>query len=249
MIEAAGKRRYEDVAEALRKELAEGRYKVGDRMKPERQISEDMGVSRSLVREAIIRLEIEGLVDVRKGSGTYVVRLPAGDAGEPRGDIGPFELLQARQVLESSIAAFAATTVTKADILRMREALEMERRAIEDGSGDYSGDELFHHLIAEATQNSVLVDMIDELWGKREQSPMWERLHARIFDVSYRGRWLEDHQAILTALQCKDPRAARQAMWQHLENVRQTLMELSDVDDPEFDGFLFDSRPAAAAVS
>jgi GntR family uxuAB operon transcriptional repressor len=249
MIEAAGNRRYEEVAEALRRELAEGRYKVGDRMKPERQISDEMGVSRSLVREAIIRLEIEGLVDVRKGSGTYVVRLPAGDAEDPRGDIGPFELLQARQVLESSIAAFAATTVTKADILRMREALDMERRAIEEGSGDYSGDELFHHLIAEATQNSVLVDMIDELWGKREQSPMWARLHARIFDVSYRGRWLEDHQAILTALQCKDPRAARQAMWQHLENVRQTLMELSDVDDPEFDGYLFDSGLVAAAVS
>ncbi|MFN4009418.1 FCD domain-containing protein [Pannonibacter sp.] len=249
MIEAAGKRRYEEVAEALRKELAEGHYKVGDRMKPERQISDEMGVSRSLVREAIIRLEIEGLVDVRKGSGTYVVRLPAGDTEDPRGDIGPFELLQARQVLESSIAAFAATTVTKADILRMREALDMERRAIEEGSGDYSGDELFHHLIAEATQNSVLVDMIDELWGKREQSPMWARLHARIFDVSYRGRWLEDHQAILTALQCKDPRAARQAMWQHLENVRQTLMELSDVDDPEFDGYLFDSGLVAAAVS
>lgn len=249
MIEAAGKRRYEEVAEALRRELAEGRYKPGDRMKPERQISDELGVSRSIVREAILRLEIEGLVDVRKGSGTYVVKVPAGDDTGTRGDIGPFELLQARQVLESSIAAFAATTVTKADILRLREAMEMERRAIAEDTGDYSGDELFHHLIAEATQNSVLVDMIDELWRKREQSPMWARLHARIFDRTYRHRWLEDHQAILTALQCRDPRAARQAMWQHLENVRQTLMELSDVDDPQFDGYLFDSRPAAAAVS
>ena len=70
---------------------------------------------------------------MRKGSGTYVVRLPAGDAEDPRGDIGPFELLQARQVLESSIAAFAATTVTKADILRMREALDIPVRTLRYG--------------------------------------------------------------------------------------------------------------------
>jgi len=245
--DAGGKRRYEDVAEALKRELTSGGYKVGDRIKTERQMSEELGVSRSLVREAVIMLEIEGFVDVRKGSGIYVSRLPSGESPTSGCDIGPFELLQARQVLESSIAAFAASTVTKADILRMRQALDMERKAIETGSEDYSGDELFHHLIAEATQNSVLVDMIDELWRKREQSPMWARLHSRIFDSGYRGQWLEDHQAILTALQCRDPRAARQAMWQHLENVRQTLLELSDVDDPQFDGYLFDSGPVAAA--
>ncbi|MHC5655652.1 FCD domain-containing protein [Stappia sp.] len=247
MIGKGGKRRYEEVAEALRREITEGNYALGDRLKTERQISEEMGVSRSLVREAVIMLEIEGFVDVRKGSGIYVARLPAGETRDARGDIGPFELLQARQVLESSIAAFAATMVTKADVLRMREALEMERRAIEDGTGDYAGDELFHHLIAEATQNSVLVDMIDELWRKREQSPMWARLHTRIFDRGYRDRWLEDHQRILTALQCRDPGAARQAMWQHLENVRLTLLKLSDVEDPQFDGYLFDSGPVAVA--
>ncbi|ADZ71619.1 FCD domain-containing protein [Polymorphum gilvum] len=249
MIEAGGKRRYEEVAEALKRDMVEHGYRVGDRLKTERQISEEMGVSRSLVREAVIMLEIEGYVDVRKGSGIYVSRLPSGETAAPRGDIGPFELLQARQLLESSIAAFAATMVTKSDILRMREALEMERKAIEEGSDDYSGDELFHHLIAEATQNSVLVDMTDELWRKREESPMWARLHSRIFDAGYRGKWLDDHKVILNALQCRDPRAARQAMWQHLENVRQTLLELSDVDDPAFDGYLFDSGPVAAVGS
>ena len=249
MSDTPARRRYEEVADALRDDLASGAYGVGDRLKTERQISEEMGVSRSLVREAVIMLEIEGLVDVRKGSGIYVARLPSGEAQDARADIGPFELLQARQVLESSIAAFAATMVTKADILRMREALEMERRAIEENTGDYSGDELFHHLIAEATQNGVLVDMIDELWRKREQSPMWARLHARIFDGGYRKKWLEDHGRILAALQTRDPAGARQAMWQHLENVRRTLLDLSDVDDPHFDGYLFDSGPVVAAGS
>jgi GntR family uxuAB operon transcriptional repressor len=78
---------------------------------------------------------------------------------------------------------------------------------------------------------------------------MWARLHARIFDGGYRKKWLEDHGRILAALQTRDPAGARQAMWQHLENVRRTLLDLSDVDDPHFDGYLFDSGPVVAAGS
>ncbi|MCG7622254.1 FCD domain-containing protein [Epibacterium sp. Ofav1-8] len=232
-------RRYQDVAQALRVVIRDEGFAVGDRLPPERQLSERLSVSRSLVREALIMLEIDGLVEVRKGSGIYLAAPSATTAPPVRDDIGPFELLQARQLLESSIAAFAAEMVTKNDITRMREALEMERQQIESGSADHSGDELFHRLIAEATQNSVLVDMVDELWRKREQSPMWAKLHDRIFDADYRRNWLEDHQKILAALRTKDRDGARAAMWQHLAHVRETLMELSDVDDPAFDGYLF----------
>ncbi|MFY0624315.1 MAG: FCD domain-containing protein [Pelagimonas sp.] len=237
-------RRYQDVAQALREVIKSEGFAVGDRLPPERQMSEMLSVSRSLVREALIMLEIDGLVEVRKGSGIYLAAPSASKAPPQRDDIGPFELLQARQLLESSIAAFAADMVTKNDITRMREALEMERAAIEAGSNDHSGDELFHRLIAEATQNSVLVDMVDELWRKREESPMWAKLHTRIFDADYRQNWLEDHQQILTALRNKDREGARAAMWLHLGHVRETLMTLSDVDDPAFDGYLF--QPIAA---
>lgn len=232
-------RKYQEVAQELRQQIRDQGVEVGERLMPERRLSETLDVSRSLVREALIMLEIEGLVEVRKGSGVYLAKPAEDGAPEPRDDIGPFELLQARQLLESDIAAFAAEMVTKNDILRMRDALELERQSLEDGGLDYSGDELFHRLIAEATQNSVLVDVVIGLWRKREQSPMWARLHNRIFDVDYRRNWLDDHQAILTALKNRDPRAARAAMWEHLGNVRETLMALSDVDDPAFDGYLF----------
>lgn len=233
-------RRYQDVAHDLRNAIAERGVQVGDRLMTERKISEDMGVSRSLVREALIMLEIEGLVKVRKGSGIYLAQLPGAKATiAALDDVGPFELLQARQLLESNIAGFAAQMVTKNDITRMREALELEHKGIENEAGDISGDELFHRLIAEATQNCVLVDTVERLWSQRQKSTMWARLHDRIFDMEYRRAWLNDHHAILMALQCKDPAAAYQAMWQHLENVRETLMKLSDVDDPSFDGYLF----------
>ncbi|WP_433924709.1 FCD domain-containing protein [Vreelandella sp. 21] len=234
-----GLRRYQELARDLKILIQQKGYKVGDRIMTERQISEALNVGRSAAREAILMLEIEELVEVRKGSGIYLLSDSRSVARPVEDDIGPFELLQARQLLESSIAGFAAVSVTKNDIVRMREALDMERKGIEEKNNDYSSDELFHRLIAEATQNSVLVDMVSELWAKRAQSLMWARLHERIFDTNYREKWLKDHHDILSALQLKDAEGARKAMWVHLDNVRDTLMELSDVEDPNFDGYLF----------
>ena len=76
---------------------------------------------------------------------------------------------------------------------------------------------------------------------------MWQQLHERISVQDYRQQWLADHEKIFMALVRKDPVAAREAMWQHLENVKQTLFELSDVDDPNFDGYLFSSYQVVSA--
>jgi GntR family uxuAB operon transcriptional repressor len=246
MTSDISKRRYQEIAELLARRIEDGGYKPGDKFPTERQISLELGISRSLVREAFIVLEIEGYLDVRKGSGSYVADGEKISLHVPKADFGPFELLQARQLLESSIAGFAATTITKSDIVRLRETLELERKAIENGEEDYTADRQFHLLIAEGTQNSVLHAQVEDLWSKRENSSMWARLHDRIFDLSYRAKWLDDHAEILEALRHRNADKARQAMWQHLENVRLTLLELSDVGDPDFDGYLY--TPATAAT-
>lgn len=236
-------RLYQEVGLTLQQRITDDVYRIGSRLPPERDIAEEMDVSRSVVREAIIMLELQGLIEVRKGSGAYVTAKPSTD--KPRAttransDVGPFELLQARQAVESQIASFAAMNITKNDISRLRGALDMERKHLNEGCTDYDGDELFHLTIAEASQNSVMSDIVRELWQRRDESPMWQQLHARISNSSYRTAWLGDHEKILLALQKRDPEGAREAMWQHLENVKQTLFELSDVDDPQFDGFLF----------
>lgn len=104
------------------------------------------------------------------------------------------------------------------------------------------------HLVArDATQNSILVDTVRDLWDKRARSRIWAQLHDRIFESDYRMRWLDDHKLVLSALQRRDPEAARSAMWQHLENVRVTLLTLSDDEDPGFDGYLFDSHQVSKA--
>lgn len=252
MKQTSNQRPYKAIADKLKTMICEGKYALNDRLPPERELAEQLNVSRSIVREAVIMLEIQGLVEVKQGSGVYIVQLPLldeflEDSHGKQGttlisselEFGPFELLQARQILESQIASFAALNITKQEIIKLRETIEEDKLNLGKQIEDYEADESFHLTIAEASQNSILVEIIKALWLLRNKSKMWAQLHKRILDQSYRTKWIEDHEKILFALQRRDPEGAREAMWQHLENVKQTLFMLSDVDDPEFDGFLF----------
>lgn len=246
-------RSYKKIGAFIKEELAKGNYPVGSRLPPERDYAQKFGVSRTVIREAIIMLEIEGIVEVKKGSGVYVLSLDLEKNDEPKldfeqslvyqSDIGPFELLQARQLFESGVAEFAAIQATRNDVIQLREILQREQETLNQGLDDYVEDELFHRAIANITQNEVIIRIQQSLWDHRSKSAMWKGLHARIANFDYRKQWLTDHEAILTAIQRKDALSARKAMWQHLENVKQKLFELSDVDDPNFDGYLFNTSP------
>lgn len=255
MCSTLNKRPYQKIGEQLKDQLSDGSFSVGDKLPPERDIAQRMSVSRATVRDAMIMLELDGLVEVRKGSGTYVVAIPTDDhtlesndaknhgakSHNLSDDMGVFEMLQARQLIESHIAEFAATQVTKTDILRLEEALVQEREAIANHEDNEQGDRAFHMALANATQNSSLVDVAERLWVQRQTSQAWVVLHRRLTDIDYREKWLDEHQKILTALKRRQPKEAGLAMWQHLESVKQTLLTLSNVDDPAFDGYLFDS--------
>lgn len=225
-------------------------YNHGERLPPEREIAEMLDVTRTVVREALIMLEIKGLVEVRRGAGIYVLdnsgshNTDSPDANVCN-DAGPFELLQARQLLESNIAEFAALQATREDIVKMRQALQLEERELASsapGSSE-SGDMQFHLAIAEATHNSMLVELVSVSHGSGGKTINVDQLHSHLDDSLYRKEWLGDHKQILAALIKKDARAAKLAMWQHLENVKQRLLEFSNVDDIYFDGYLFDSWP------
>lgn len=244
------KRLYQEIGLALYEEFRQSNFHIGDRLPTERDIAERLKVSRTVVREALIMLELMELVEIRKGSGIYLIKQPANDTSNhelesslDKDDAGPFEMMQARQLLESHVAEFAATQATKKDIIKMRNALELEKQNIDVLDHKHDGDKLFHFAIAEATQNSVLVDLVENLWERRENSLMWKQLHSHITDQTYRKKWLIDHQNILSAIQQRNPDAARMAMWRHLENVKDTLLMLSEHQDPNFDGYLFSSNP------
>src|SRR4051812_31963066 len=108
---AETQRLYERIAKQLANEIAHGDYKIGQRLPSERELAQSFSVSRPTIREAIIALELDGLVDVRTGSGVYVMAKepPSGKAGVT--DIGPFELLEARRAVEGEVCALAAERI------------------------------------------------------------------------------------------------------------------------------------------
>lgn len=251
-------RQYQLIGQRIAAEIDRGDFVVDQRLPTEREFAEKFGVSRTVVREAFIMLELSGRVEVCRGSGIYVRDGKNAEAQAPitqdvlapfygeNTDIGPFELLSARQVIESSVASTAAKLITKPDITRLQHLLDLERHALDNPKSDQpdhteadAADRAFHLGIAQATQNTLLYETVVRLWDQRHRSPMWQRLHAYILDFSYRNQWLEDHEQILVHLRKRAPEGARDAMWAHLENITTTLFEHSDADDPRFDGYLF----------
>src|SRR5438105_6296377 len=119
------RRLYRQIADQIRTLIRAGEFTAGSRLPPERDLARQLGVSRPSVREALIALEVEGLVEVRVGSGIYVRHAPlAPKREELPAETGPFELLRARWIIEGECAALAAKSATKAQLQGMKEALD-----------------------------------------------------------------------------------------------------------------------------
>jgi DNA-binding FadR family transcriptional regulator len=178
-----------------------------------------LGVSRPSVREALIALEIEGKVEVRVGSGIYVVPqrlMPV--AGPTSEGQGPFELLRARWLIEGEVAAEAARKAEPKDLSVVRAAFEdMQRRQRQQIDVD-PADRDFHLGIARATRNSALAYVVRDLWDKG-RGAIWKRMEDHFQTPELRAASLRDHRAILVALESRDSRAARSAMRMHLARV------------------------------
>ncbi len=141
-------------------------------------------------------------------------------------------------MLESNIAAFAAKMATRADIDNLRRILEQEQRAIAMNDTSQDNSKMFHLVLAGASQNQMLLATVESIWHHMDSSPLWQQFNVHIASRPYRLKWLGDRQTLLAALRRRDVMGAWQAMWQHLENVKKSLLELSDEDAPDFDGYL-----------
>lgn len=239
-------RLYQQVAATIKERIENNDYQVGTKLPAERLLADEMKVSRTVIREAIIMLEVEGYVDVRKGSGIHVMSNQSNNVTTAESDLdfsqcGPFELLQARQLIESHIAEFAATQATKEDILKLIEIQKHARK--EDRFRDSQWDLKFHMQVAASTHNSAMVIIVEQMWSQRLRNPYWLKLHEHIDNRSIES-WCDEHDKILQALATRDPKAARAAMWQHLENTKKMLFNATS-DDFEFnmDRHIFAQSP------
>ena len=212
------KRLYRQIAEQLRALMETGEFAIGKRLPAERDLAVQLAVSRPSVREALIALEVEGWVEVRGGSGVYVLRntaAPMGDSKATYDEWGPLELIMARGLIEGEAAAMAAQQASKEQITAMAGALAQMKLAIKNGKDPLAGDELFHRTISQACGNEVLRDTVSRFWQAR-RSPLYLRL-ADYFErpTSWRAV-LTEHNEVLKAIKNRDPSAAREAMQGHM---------------------------------
>jgi len=232
MVEA--RRLYEQISRKLAKSIADGKYDIGQRLPSERELAQTFGVSRPTVREAIIALELDGLVEVRLGSGVYVTnRHPPGGI-EGAKDIGPFELLEARRAIEGEACALAALRIDDAQLKQLSQLIVEMRNdnRQEEILMSEEADRRFHELIASSTQNSGIIAAVQMLWDARARSPQSHSMDDKSRAGGVKPS-IEEHLAILRALKRHDAEAARAAMHEHISRVIDDVLEVTEVEEIE----------------
>lgn len=204
------------LTELLEEAIVAKRLRPGERLASERQLAEQHGVSRPIVREVLRRLQERGLIVVQPGRGSFVRRLQPTEGHTSldvlvrRGDVTIRELVTARKMLESETAALAAIQHTDADAVQLRELLEAFDASRDIASG-VELDIAFHEAIAIASQNTVLQIMFGAI------RPLIRGMVLRsLTDREIRRMGAPVHHDILDAIVARDAEGAREAMLRHL---------------------------------
>lgn len=236
-------RLYRLIADQISDKIRGGEFKLGERLPAERELAEKLGVSRSSIREALIALEIMGYVEVRVGTGVFVcsTQAPAESAqsapGNISADLGPFDLLRTRMLLEPESAALAAQFASPEQLSRIREAyLAMGDRNPRRNGSLHEEDRAFHSAIATASGNSVLEATMQHLWDLCEASQMYRRLESHFLSRTVWQLAYEEHGRITSAILEQDPIRARNAMLGHLINISERLREDIMLNQSQPDG-------------
>ncbi len=229
---ATDKRRYQSVLKQLQQLIDSGDYPVGGRLPPERELAERFHVSRPTIREAIIALEVLNRVEVKTGSGVYVLETPQGiNAVNP--SVSAYELTEARAMIEGEAAALAAKMISDEQLDELEVALhEMADESADGKLISEIADQKFHHIISQATQNTMLSSVIDNLWYIRDNSPAVHQAYQSICEIDGQKR-VQEHQEIYDALKARDAIAARTAMHSHFSRILHKLIAVNEAEQME----------------
>lgn len=219
------RRLYQRIADRIRALIHSAEFPAGSRLPPERELAQQLGVSRPSVREALIALEIEGSVEIRMGAGVFVCVLPAERAGQNTSAMGesPIELMQARSAVEGTVIAMACALVTPPLLHALSKSIEAMRLAIFERREPWIHDREFHIGIATMTGNSVLVRLVGDMFDERH-SPISSKLSGRAESTQTWTDALHEHEVILRMLERRDVLTAQTAMRSHLSASQRRWM-------------------------
>lgn len=214
-------RLYVKVADQISKLVQDGEIRVGERLPSERILAEKLGVSRPTIREAMIALEIAGLIEIRSGSGIYVIEQKTPNLKVTDEGIGPFEILDTRYIIEAEACALAAVNITAEQLEQLKFLIKEMEKEEKLPNASEQADMQFHLLIAEASQNSAIATIIKWLWDLRNQSVLSTSFMARLREEGIHPS-ISEHKRIVTALETGNPEKARIAMKSHIESASES---------------------------
>lgn len=228
------RRLYRQIADQITGLIESGEYKPGMRLPAERVLAGQLKVSRPSVREALIALEVEGWVDIRGGTGVFVLERTPGveeekpsasisaSAHDSAGDsppVGPIELLDARDTVEPEVAALAARHATDEMIATLSGILGDMVCCSSTDPRHMDYDHRFHSSLAAATGNAALVQLMETLWAMR-LAPLYVQLQNHFHNEAIWQQAILEHREILEAVKTRDAKSARAAMHRHIHNAR-----------------------------
>lgn len=214
--------------EILRSYLKERGFRPNEQLPPERQLAEDLNLTRSRLRTSLARLEREGVIWRHVGQGTFMSARAESlglaqvvDAG-PDLETNPAEILEARLTLEPQIAFLAAQRATGSDVERIKGILDKSKE-IESWEEWRELDKAFHLAIAQASKNQLLLKILVMIQESQTQRN-WGRLSDLPAAMARRAHITDEHDAIFRAIQSREARDAAVLMRRHLEEVRKALL-------------------------
>jgi DNA-binding FadR family transcriptional regulator len=216
------------VLQQLRRYVAEAKKTDDKKLPPERDLARALGLSRTVLRQALESLESEGLIWRHVGKGTFVGRRPSAELHQLQlrdlqSTTSPNEVMEARLSIEPKLAYVASLRATPAEIAEMERILQKASSTTEVPKYEH-WDGSFHRAIAEASRNSLLLTFFNVLNATREQS-FWGQLKERRLKPSRIAVYNDQHRLILNGIRERDPARAESAMTAHLQTVQRDLQE------------------------
>jgi GntR family uxuAB operon transcriptional repressor len=216
-----------DIASQLRREINSGSLQRFERFQPERSLALNYNVSRGTIRAAINKLEIEGLVKTKAGSGTYISKKDSGENSSVIQNARPLELVDARFALEPHICRLAVLHGRQADFEKLENFLEAMEKNSDNPIIFGDSDTAFHRALAESTGNSLLIWMIEQITSVRNQDE-WARMRHLTLNENIIKKYNTQHRDTLNAIRAREPEKAAKMMREHLQTARLSLTLTAD---------------------
>lgn len=219
---------YEKIADHIKQQILDGKLKPGEKLPSDKELCQLYSVGRSTIREALSALKIMGLIESRQGEGSTVCKIVQDDVGIPDfsglllSDKTILELMEARKSLELSNVELAARNRKNNDLKKFQDILNQMELNVLNKEESEKEDMFFHHIIAQATQNSIMVKLLDTISEQMEKA-MREIRKVGFSNPSTSNILLEEHKNIYQAILEQNVVKAQKCMKDHLERFETEL--------------------------